>query len=195
MTPCPASGQYVHLSILRRFVIPSIAAPLLRVTDRSRPLRAPFAGNERYIMSTNFEELGLAAPILKALVTEGYTTPTPIQTQAIPHVMQGRDVQGIAQTGTGKTAAFALPILQRLLADKKQRQAPQGLPCVGAQSPTRELASQIAESFRAYGRHTGAAHRADVRRRAERRARCRHDGRAAIDILVATPGRLLDHMQ
>ena len=68
---------------------------------------------------TSFAELGLAAPILKALETEGYTQPTPIQTQAIPHVLAGRDVQGIAQTGTGKTAASALPILHRLMADRR----------------------------------------------------------------------------
>jgi ATP-dependent RNA helicase RhlE len=104
-------------------------------------------------MSTTFEGLGLASPILKALTTEGYTTPTPIQMQAIPHVMQGRDVQGIAQTGTGKTAAFALPILHRLLADK--RPAKPRSCRVLVLSPTRELASQIVESFRSYGRNAG----------------------------------------
>src|SRR5437764_16041 len=90
---------------------------------------------------TSFAELGLAAPILKALETEGYTTPTPIQSQAIPHVLAGRDVQGIAQTGTGKTAAFALPILHRLLAD---RRPPLRRGCrVLVLSPTRELASRM----------------------------------------------------
>ncbi len=141
-------------------------------------------------MSTNFEELGLAAPILKALVTEGYTTPTPIQTQAIPHVMQGRDVQGIAQTGTGKTAAFALPILHRLLADKKQ---PKPRSCrVLVLSPTRELASQIVESFRTYGRNTGV--RTALIFGGVPKARQARTMQGGVDVLVATPGRLLDHM-
>ncbi len=73
--------------------------------------------------NTTFAELGLAAPLLQALNQAGYKAPTPIQTQAIPHVLAGRDVQGIAQTGTGKTAAFALPILHRLLADRRRRRA------------------------------------------------------------------------
>ena len=102
---------------------------------------------------TSFAELGLAAPILKALETEGYVTPTPIQEQAIPYVLKGKDLQGIAQTGTGKTAAFALPILHRLFVDKKP--APRRGCRVLVLSPTRELASQIAESFRDYGRQTG----------------------------------------
>jgi len=102
---------------------------------------------------TDFNSLGLAAPLLAALTREGYTNPTPIQLQAIPHVMQGLDLLGIAQTGTGKTAAFALPILHRLLADKRNP-APGACRCL-VLAPTRELASQIAESFRAYGRQTG----------------------------------------
>ena len=142
-------------------------------------------------MSETFEGLGLSAPLLKALSTEGYTTPTPIQTQAIPHVLAGRDVQGIAQTGTGKTAAFALPILHRLGADKKQ---PRPRSCrVLVLSPTRELASQIAESFRAYGRHTGvrvALVFGGVPKGKQARAMA-----GGVDVLVATPGRLLDLMQ
>ena len=91
---------------------------------------------------TDFVSLGLSAPILKALDREGYKTPTPIQAKAIPSVMLGRDLLGIAQTGTGKTAAFALPILHRLALDKKP--APRkGARCV-VLAPTRELASQIA---------------------------------------------------
>jgi ATP-dependent RNA helicase RhlE len=102
---------------------------------------------------TQFTDLGLAQPLLKALAAEGYTEPTPIQAQAIPTVMQGKDLLGIAQTGTGKTAAFALPILHRLAADK---QRPPRRGCrVLVLSPTRELASQIADSFRAYGRFMG----------------------------------------
>ena len=95
-----------------------------------------------------FSELDLAGPVLKALEREGYSKPTPIQTQAIPPAIAGRDILGIAQTGTGKTAAFALPILQRLINNRKP------LPRKGARvlvlSPTRELASQIAASFAAY---------------------------------------------
>src|SRR5689334_3528438 len=98
---------------------------------------------------TQFTDLDLNASILKALTAKGYTEPTPIQAQAIPGVMSGRDLLGIAQTGTGKTAAFALPILHRLAADRKP--APKrGCRCL-VLSPTRELATQIAESFRAYG--------------------------------------------
>src|SRR5437868_13792638 len=102
---------------------------------------------------TRFEDLALAAPLLKALATEGYASPTPIQTQAIPHVLAGRDLQGIAQTGTGKTAAFALPILHRLAADRRPA-APKSCRVL-VLAPTRELASQIEESFRTYGRQTG----------------------------------------
>jgi len=140
---------------------------------------------------TSFESLGLAAPLLKALVNEGYTEPTPIQVQAIPHVMAGRDVQGIAQTGTGKTAAFALPILHRLLANPKQ--APRRGCRVLVLSPTRELASQIAESFRNYGRQTGL--RTALMYGGVPKLRQVKAVGAGVDILVATPGRLMDHMQ
>ncbi len=142
-------------------------------------------------MTTTFEGLGLASPLLKALTTEGYVSPTPIQLQAIPHVLEGRDVQGIAQTGTGKTAAFALPILHRLMADKRQ---PKPRSCrVLVLSPTRELASQIVESFRNYGRHAGirtALIFGGVPKGRQAKAMA-----GGVDVLVATPGRLLDHMQ
>ena len=140
---------------------------------------------------TNFDSLGLTAPILKALVAEGYTIPTPIQAQAIPHVMVGRDLQGIAQTGTGKTAAFALPILHRLMSNP--RPAPKRGARVLVLSPTRELASQIADSFRAYGRQTPlrtALMFGGVPK--PRQAKAVANG---VDVLVATPGRLMDHMQ
>ena len=94
----------------------------------------------------NFNGFGLAAPLLTALTKMGYVKPTPIQAQAIPVLMTGRDLIGIAQTGTGKTAAFALPILNRLIANK--RPAPRGGARVLVLAPTRELASQIAQSFR-----------------------------------------------
>ena len=142
-------------------------------------------------LPTSFEALGLAAPLLNALVNEGYTEPTPIQVQAIPHVMAGRDVQGIAQTGTGKTAAFAVPILHRLLASPKQ--APRRGCRVLVLSPTRELASQIAESFRSYGRQTGLRTALMVGGGPKRRQR--KAGGAGVDVRGATPGRLMDHMQ
>jgi ATP-dependent RNA helicase RhlE len=99
---------------------------------------------------TSFSKLGLAAPILKALDDEGYSTPTPIQTKAIPRVLAGSDLLGIAQTGTGKTAAFALPIIHRL---GTERRTARHKGCrVLVLSPTRELATQIGESFLTYGR-------------------------------------------
>jgi len=147
--------------------------------------------SERFVLTTQFTDLGLAAPLLRALTAEGYETPTPIQAQAIPSVMQGKDLLGIAQTGTGKTAAFALPILHRLAANPKK---PSRRTCrVLVLSPTRELASQIAESFRGYGRHLGlkvAVIFGGVKYGAQIKAL-----EAGIDVLVATPGRLIDHLQ
>ena len=139
---------------------------------------------------TLFSELGLAAPILKALESKGYVTPTPIQEKAIPPVMSGRDLLGIAQTGTGKTAAFALPIIDRLARTTKPRK-PKGCRAL-ILSPTRELASQIAESFRAYSRNTGLTVTTifgGVSERPQITALAR-----GVDIVVATPGRLLDHI-
>jgi ATP-dependent RNA helicase RhlE len=139
---------------------------------------------------TQFTDLGLAKPLLKALADEGYTTPTPIQAQAIPGVMSGRDLQGIAQTGTGKTAAFALPILHRLAENRKA--APRRSCRVLVLSPTRELATQIGESFKAYGRHMGitvAVVFGGVKYGGQMRALA-----PGVDVLVATPGRLIDHL-
>ncbi len=141
-------------------------------------------------MDNTFESLGLAPVLLRALNAVGYQEPTPIQTQAIPHVLAGRDVQGIAQTGTGKTAAFALPILQRLLADRKR--APARGCRVLVLSPTRELASQIAESFVAYARGTGI--RTTVMFGGVPKGRQARAVAGGVDVLVACPGRLLDHM-
>jgi ATP-dependent RNA helicase RhlE len=140
---------------------------------------------------TTFSQLGLNAALLKSLYAEGYTVPTPIQLQAIPNVLAGKDLMGIAQTGTGKTAAFALPILHRLAADK--RPAMRRGTRVLVLSPTRELATQIAQSFKTYGRHTnlsvalmygGVAHRPQVNAVSR-----------GVDVLVATPGRLLQHLE
>ena len=140
---------------------------------------------------TNFNDLGLAAPLLQTLANEGYVTPTPIQSKAIPEILAGRDLLGIAQTGTGKTAAFALPILNHLMANK--RPAPRFGCRVLVLSPTRELASQIAESFRTYGKgldiHVAAVF-GGVPHGAQIKAFAR-----GLDVLVATPGRLCDHLQ
>jgi ATP-dependent RNA helicase RhlE len=137
---------------------------------------------------TDFSDLGLSAPILKALTTEGYSEPTPIQCQAIPPVLSGRDLCGIAQTGTGKTAAFALPILQ-LLAAIPRRAAPQTCRAL-VLGPTRELASQIADNVRAYG--AGLPLSTAVVFGGVPIGRQRQQLARGIDILVATPGRLLD---
>ena len=139
---------------------------------------------------TQFKDLGISAPILKALDAEGYVAPTPIQMQAIPVVLKGADLIGLAQTGTGKTAAFALPILDRLAANRKH--AGDRACRVLVLAPTRELAAQIGDSFRTYGRFLGLS-TAIVFGGASmfKQKQALHRG---VDILVATPGRLLDHV-
>ena len=138
----------------------------------------------------HFEELNIIEPILKSVKEEGYTTPTPIQQQAIPIILKGTDLIGCAQTGTGKTAAFAIPILQILSNNKAfdKRRKIRSL----IVTPTRELAIQIEESFKAYGRYTGLTCTVvfgGVNQNPQTNAL-----RAGVDILVATPGRLLDLM-
>ena len=138
-----------------------------------------------------FKELNLIEPILKALQTEGYTTPTPIQEQSIPIVLQKRDLLGCAQTGTGKTAAFAIPMLQLLAEDLivgKKTKAPKAL----ILTPTRELAIQIMESFAAYGRHIPLK-RSVIFGGVNQHAQVMALNQGS-DIIVATPGRLLDLM-
>ena len=140
------------------------------------------------VPTTSFDSLGLVDPLVRAVTGAGYQTPTPIQSQAIPHLMEGRDLMGCAQTGTGKTAAFALPILDRLSRTPRatDRRGPRAL----ILAPTRELALQIADSFRDYGKHlslkvavvfggVGQAPQVDALRR-------------NAEVVVATPGRLLD---
>ncbi|HEY1599450.1 MAG TPA: DEAD/DEAH box helicase [Pirellulales bacterium] len=140
----------------------------------------------------SFEELGLAPPLLRAVTAAGYTNPTPIQAQAIPHVLAGRDMLGCAQTGTGKTAAFALPILHRLThAGNPPRGNGRRIRAL-VLSPTRELASQIRESFHTYGNHTALRYSViygGVGQRPQVQAL-----RNGVDVVVATPGRLLDLM-
>src|SRR5262249_8564290 len=137
---------------------------------------------------SHFAELSLSAPLLGALAAEGYSNPTPIQAQAIPPVLAGRDLCGIAQTGTGKTAAFALPILQRLSAGP-HRPPPRTCRAL-VLAPTRELAGQIADSFRAYGR--GLPLRTAVVFGGVAIGPQRRELSRGVDVLVATPGRLLD---
>ena len=137
---------------------------------------------------SSFHDFGLAEPITRALAEEKYVTPTPIQTQTIPIALSGRDVIGIAQTGTGKTAAFALPILHHLFTNRRR---PERKTCrVLVLSPTRELSGQILDSFRTYGRHVGisaALAIGGVSMGAQVRSLLN-----GVDVLVATPGRLLD---
>ena len=135
-----------------------------------------------------FSDLKLQENLLRAVAAEGYTVPTPIQLQAIPHVLEGRDVLGVAQTGTGKTAAFALPILQKLGATPVATRA---IRCL-VLAPTRELATQIAESFSVYGAHTGLTN-AVVFGGVGQEPQVQRL-RRGVDILVATPGRLMDLM-
>ena len=141
-------------------------------------------------MNTNFQTLGLIEPLLKAIQEEGYTTPTPIQAESIPIVLQGKDLLGCAQTGTGKTAAFTLPILQLLVKSKTQERRKKIRSLIV--TPTRELAIQIGESFNAYGRHTGlncTVIFGGVGQGPQVTAL-----KNGVDVVIATPGRLLDLM-
>ena len=160
---------------------PAIPPPAIR-----EPAASPYKKENSL---TSFNDFGLVEPILRALAEEKYVTPTPIQTQTIPLALQGRDVIGIAQTGTGKTAAFALPIIQHLTT---KRLRPDKKACrVLVLSPTRELSGQISDSFRAYGRHIrplavalaigGVPINKQIRSLAH-----------GVEVLVATPGRLID---
>ncbi|MEX2241639.1 MAG: DEAD/DEAH box helicase [Burkholderiales bacterium] len=143
---------------------------------------------------TSFDQLGLLAPLLQAVRDQGYEQPTPVQEQAIPLVLAGRDLMAGAQTGTGKTAAFALPILQRLAPLASSSASPARHPVRAlVLTPTRELAIQVEQSFRDYGKHLplrstvvygGADMDAQIR-----------ELRRGVEVLVATPGRLLDHVQ
>src|ERR1700730_7174946 len=151
--------------------------------------RPPF--EKEPLQVNSFQDLPLVEPLRRALAEEGYAVPTPIQAQAIPQLLAGRDLLGIAQTGTGKTAAFALPILQRLSAERAtpQRNSMRAL----ILTPTRELAIQIEESFRTYGRHLSLRSTViygGVGQRPQVDALAR-----GPDIVIATPGRLLDLVQ
>ncbi len=141
----------------------------------------------------SFDTLGLSPTLLRAIADQNYTTPTPIQTQAIPLVLAGRDLLACAQTGTGKTAGFALPLLESLFPNGKRPASGSRQVRVLVLTPTRELAAQVHESFRTYGQHLGVTSttvfggvgmkpQVDALRR-------------GVEVVVATPGRLIDHMQ
>lgn len=137
----------------------------------------------------NFDSLGLAPEIMKAINEVGYTEPTPIQAEAIPEVLKGRDVLGIAQTGTGKTASFTLPMIHRLMKGRAKARMPRTL----ILEPTRELAAQLAENFDLYGKYTKLTKALLIGGVSFK------DQESAImrgaDVLIATPGRLLDHVE
>jgi ATP-dependent RNA helicase RhlE len=187
----PVSVSVVSRSILDR----RITQPRNRIClNRLGRIFLPGPILQEIVITTSFESLGLSAELLRAVAEQGYTTPTPIQAQAIPVVLSGRDLLGAAQTGTGKTAGFTLPLLQRLTAGANTSASPARHPIRAlVLVPTRELAAQVRDSVRAYGRHlklrsavifggVGFNPQADELRR-------------GVDIVVATPGRLLDHVQ
>src|SRR5579864_4805445 len=138
---------------------------------------------------TEFSELGLSPETLQAVADSGYKTATPIQAQAIPHAMAGQDILGIAQTGTGKTAAFTLPMIETLKAGRAKARMPRSLVI----EPTRELADQVSLAFERYAKGTklscalliGGVSFADQEKKLDR----------GVDVLIATPGRLLDHVE
>ena len=137
--------------------------------------------------TTSFRDLGLSAPLIKVLDEIGYETPTPIQSQAIPHLMNGRDILGHAPTGTGKTAAFALPLLSNIDVDNKSVQ-------ILTLTPTRELAIQVAEAFQHYAAHIKGFHVLPIYGGQEYGGQIRQLKRG-VQVVVGTPGRLMDHMR
>ncbi|MBI3283831.1 MAG: DEAD/DEAH box helicase [Burkholderiales bacterium] len=149
---------------------------------------------EQALQQVRFEDFGLSPDILRALSDQGYVHPTPIQAQAIPVVLRGRDVMGAAQTGTGKTAGFSLPIIQRLLAHASSSASPARHPVRALiLTPTRELADQVADNVKAYSRHTPL--RSTVVFGGIDMAPQTAALRSGVEIVIATPGRLLDHVQ
>jgi superfamily II DNA/RNA helicase len=164
------------------------------MSDINTPPESVPAAEESAASLPRFDEFGLAPPVLQALADQGYVHPTPIQAQAIPVVLQGRDVMGAAQTGTGKTASFSLPIIQLLLAHANTSASPARHPVRAlVLTPTRELADQVAENVKAYSRHTPL--RATVVFGGVDMAPQTAALRSGVEIVIATPGRLLDHVQ
>ena len=155
------------------------------VIDNRRTLRAESAP----LRPRGFDGLGLSPEILKAVADSGYTTPTPIQAQGIPVVLQRRDLIGIAQTGTGKTASFTLPMIEMLSRGRAKARMPRAL----VLEPTRELADQVSESFDKYSKYSklsqalliGGTSMDEQTKKLDR----------GVDVLIATPGRLMDHFE
>jgi ATP-dependent RNA helicase RhlE len=161
------------------------------MTDITSPTISP---SDQMTASIRFEDFGLSPDILRALSEQGYVHPTPIQEQAIPVVLQGKDVMGAAQTGTGKTAGFSLPIIQRLLAHANTSASPARHPVRALiLTPTRELADQVAENVKAYSRFTPL--RTTVVFGGVDMTPQTTTLRGGVEIVIATPGRLLDHVQ
>src|SRR3954468_16815452 len=145
-------------------------------------------------MTSSFSNLSLAEPLARAVAEMGYETMTPIQAQAIPIVLAGRDVMGAAQTGTGKTAAFSLPLLQKMLKHENASMSPARHPVRAlVLAPTRELADQVANSIKTYSKHTKL--RATVVFGGIDRKPQTLELKAGVEVLIATPGRLLDHIE
>jgi len=175
----------------RRTPRTAVIAARARDTAPQDPAATPAPGGElaaaeAATIDVTFADLGLTAPMLKALADAGYTRPTPIQAQAVPLALKGRDLIGLAMTGTGKTAAFVIPIIERLLGGPRRTRAL-------ILTPTRELCVQVEESFRKYGKQSGlgvipvyggVGYEPQVKAL-----------RAGVDVVVATPGRLLDHLE
>lgn len=182
-----------RLSIRATAQAPRKAVPQESITSTDT-LAGTHAGTEAFGVTDSdamprFENLGLGAEILRAVIDSGYTTPTPIQAQGIPEVLKGRDLIGIAQTGTGKTASFTLPMIEQLGRGRAKARMPRSL----ILEPTRELAAQVAESFERYGKYhklsmallIGGVSFDEQFRKLDR----------GVDVLIATPGRLLDHFE
>jgi superfamily II DNA/RNA helicase len=190
----PAFARPIELT--RRRPVPYRSAQIQRFTrperDRSKPAKdvRQLSSDEQTIQEPlSFSSLGLSPKVLSAVTDAGYTVPTPIQAGAIPHALEGKDILGIAQTGTGKTASFVLPMLTRLEKGRARARMPRTL----ILEPTRELAAQVEENFIRYGKNhklniallIGGVSFEDQNRKLERGA----------DVLIATPGRMLDHFE
>lgn len=160
-----------------------------RVYQAHFPDSTDLCKNSQQTSNMKFDELGLSDPLLKAIGDAGYETPTPIQAEAIPHLLMGRDIVGIAQTGTGKTASFTLPMIEILSTGRARARMPRSL----ILEPTRELAAQVAENFATYGKNhklnmallIGGVSFSDQEEKLNR----------GVDVLIATPGRLIDHFE
>ena len=176
----PAARRTPRTAAVARSAAPAVEA------DVTPAPGGTLAQAEAATIDVTFADLGLTAPMLKALSDAGYKAPTPIQAQAVPLALKGRDLIGLAMTGTGKTAAFVIPIIERLLGGPHRTRAL-------ILTPTRELCVQVEESFRKYGKHSGlgvipvyggVGYEPQVKAL-----------RAGVDVVVATPGRLLDHLE